>query len=179
MSKKVLSVDDEIVSKKYAPAPGNLFALTAGALGLIVDLAAFVALLSGTIKLPEGNFLADSPVALAVFTYFSMLYSIILILYFGRSLVDQRWRAISWAPNPQVENDAILILAALLWVPAFWLWSVVIWRAGAAAGYPFEVGSVFVLFWILNMIGGAAALSNGTKTLHRFLNPAATVPPRR
>ena len=151
----------------------DIFALTAGLLGFVVDIAALIALLSGALAIPDSTLLGSSPVALAVLSFFSLVYSIILVVYFSRQAFRKRWAGQRWVATLEKEQEASNTIAYLLFIPGFWLWSIVIWRAGAAAGYPEGLAVPFAFFWLAGMMFGGVFIADTVDTLDIVMNPGA------
>ena len=149
----------------------ELFAFIAGAIGLVVDLVGLTGIIVGFVSLPTGSFLKGSPVTLSIVTLFSLLYSVILFLYFFRIMIRRRWMSQGNLLSEGAEEKSLVTLACLIWVPLILLWSIAIWRAGEEAGYNFLVAMYFLLFCAFATITGGGLLCEIVKQIDLALNP--------
>jgi hypothetical protein len=150
----------------------EVFALVAGIVGLVVDFAAMVALLSGAISLPSTSFLGSSPFSLAIVTFFPIVYSMLLVLYFARVYWRKRWEIQKWATTDAAEKSACQTLSYLLFVPAYLLWAAVMWTSAQAAEYPPLLGVPFVFFSLFVLGAGGSLLAEIVDEFDLVLNPA-------
>jgi hypothetical protein len=151
---------------------GDVFAFIAGAIGFVVDVVGLIGIISGFVTLPTGSFFKHNPFALAVLTLCSVVYSVLLLLYFIRRKVHRRWLSQSTFLSEAADETWMLIAAYLLWVPIFLIWAIAIWTVGADAGYKAPIlAVVFVLFCFFARAAGGRYLCETVCYFDMALNP--------
>ncbi|MGO4684063.1 hypothetical protein [Hyphomicrobium sp. 2TAF46] len=158
---------------KAAQSPnGEMFALIAGAVGFAVDMVGLVCIISGFVTLPAESFLKNNPFALAVISLCSIVYSLLLLLYFIRRKVQRRWHAQRTYLSKDADERWMLTAAYLLWIPIFLVWSIAIWNAGVDAGYQAPgIGMVFLIFCFFGLPLGGTYLCDFVRHFDLALNP--------
>lgn len=152
----------------------TIFALVAGVVGLIVDVVGLVGIITGFVPLPAGSLFRESPIALGLVTFFSMVYSLLLFLVFLRVYLRKRWITQGNIVTSEAEVELFSIISYLVWIPLFWLWSIVVWKAGVQADYVGGVAAIFVMFWCIAIAGGGAFLRDTAQLLDTAFNPELT-----
>jgi hypothetical protein len=154
----------------------ELFAIISGTIGFIMNLVGLFGIWTGWVTLPDASFF-KSPLAFGIVTYFAMIYSVMLVLYFWSSSMTRKWERSGKALSLELKQNAVRTVAAILWLPLFWLWAVVIVDAGHKAEYWPGTMLFFAIFWFFNTAAAAQAFTVAVETLYMFHTPTAKLVP--
>jgi hypothetical protein len=154
------------------------FSLFTGIIGLVADSITLIGLaFVFTIPVPQLGFWSK-PEIVAIWTFFLMVYGLIVCQFFIIQYARTRWERMGKLPNIKFRKNASLALGYLLWLPMSIIWGfAMINLFGNVYQIPINDSnaSVFpqlgLLYFVLVVPFGGFALSQISIFLNNFFNP--------